>query len=302
MAPPRITIITPVLNRAGMIAQALDSVAIQGYPEVEHIVVDGGSTDGTLPILKRIPGIHLISEADRGVYDAVNKGIRHATGDIIGHLNSDDVLLPGALDAVVEGFARDRMAEAACGGAQVVRLRTDGDWQQVRTYRQERIKRLDWHAVTLGVPIINARFFRRSWYRRAGFYDIHYKLAADRDFLIRSMILGMRTVVLERVVYQYRMHPGSLTFNSNDRQSRRLYEEYRAMARHYMIRSDSPEALRRMACRWFAVETLRRLKRLAGKKEWHDFRTTFMDARDLLPGWPAWLVREGLSRLSFGLW
>ena len=301
MAPPRITLITPVLNRADMIADALNSVAVQGYPEVEHIVIDGGSTDGTVNILKRSHGIHWISEPDRGLYDAINKGIRLATGDIIGHLNSDDILLPGALAAVAEGFTRDRAAEAACGGAQVVRLLPEGKTRLVKTYRSERIKRLDWHSVTLGVPITNARFFRRSWYRRAGFYDLRYKLASDRDFLIRSLILGMRTVPLERTVYQYRMHPGSLTINAESRQNTRLHEEYRSLARSAMIRADSPEELRRMARRWFSVETVRRLRTLAGRKAWRDFHHTFWDARDILPGWPVWFLREGLYRLTGGL-
>ncbi len=301
MAPPRITIITPVLNRANMIADALASVSKQGYPEVEHIVVDGGSTDGTVDILRRTPGIQWISEPDRGLYDAINKGIRRASGEIIGHVNSDDLLLPGALAAVAEGFTRDRTAVSVCGGAEVVRLLPDGATSRVRTYRSERIKRLDWHAVTLGVPITNARFFRRSWYRHAGLYDLRYRLAADRDFLIRAMILGMRTVPLERTVYQYRLHAGSLTLNANVRQNRRLHDEYRAMARGYMTRPDSPEPLRRMACRWFSVETVRRLSQQAGKKTWPEFRETFWDARDFLPGWPAWFIREGIYRLTGGL-
>ena len=300
MASPRITIITPVLNRADMLADTLNSVAVQGYPEVEHIVIDGGSTDGTLNILKRAHGIQWQSEPDRGPFDAVNKGIRQATGDIIGHLDSDDILLPGALAAVAEGFSRDRAAEAACGGAQLVRLGPEGATQTLKTWRNERLKCLtDWRPPTLGNPICGARFYRRSWYRRAGFYDARYRLAADRDFLIRSLILGMRTVPLERVIYQYRQHPGALT--AKPAQLNRLHEEYRTLARTYLVRPDSPEELRRMACRWFSVETVRRLNLLAGKKSWHEFRATFMDARDVLPGWPVWWLREGLHRLSCGL-
>jgi len=302
VAPPRITIITPVLNRADMIADALASVSKQGYPEVEHIVVDGGSTDGTLDVLRRTPGIQWFSEPDRGLYDAINKGIRRASGDIIGHVNSDDLLLPGALAAVADGFTQDRTAVSVCGGAQVVRLLPDGSTTRVKTYRSERIKRLDWHDVTLGVPITNARFFRRNWYRHAGLYDLRYRLAADRDFLIRAMMLGMRTVPLERTIYQYRLHPGSLTLNANVRHNRRLHDEYRAMARGYMTRPDSPEPLRLMARRWFAVETVRRLTQQASKKNWPEFRETFWDARDFVPSWPALCVREGLHRLTGGLW
>ena len=300
MAPPRITIITPVLNRAGLLADALNSVALQGYPDVEHIVIDGGSTDGTLNVLKHAHGIQWQSEPDRGPFDAINKGIRRATGDIIGHLESDDILLPGALAAVAEGFSRDRAAEAACGGAQLVRLAPDGSSQTLRTLRGDRLKHLtDWRPLTLGNPISGARFFRRSWYRRAGFYDPRYRLAADRDFLIRSVILGMRTVPLERTIYQHRQHAGSLT--AKPAQLSRLHEEHRTLARTWLVRPDSPEELRRMACRWFSVETVRRLRMLGGRKSWHEFHASFWDARDVLPGWPVWYVREGLSRLSCGL-
>jgi glycosyltransferase involved in cell wall biosynthesis len=302
LAPPRITIITPVLNRAATIGEALNSVALQGYPEVEHLVIDGGSTDGTLERLKHTPGIELVHEPDRGLFEALNIGIRRATGDVIGHLDSTDVLLPGALAAVADGFMSDRTAEGVCGGAQVVRVQSDGTSRLVKTYRGERLKRLDWHGATLGMPLTNARFFRRSWYRRAGLYDNHYPLAADRDFLIRSLILGIRTTPLQRILYQYRLPAVAATGPAVDRQRRRMHEESKALARTWMIRADSPEPLRRVARRWFAVETAHQLGHLAAKRAWPEFRAAFWDARDFLPGWPLSLLREGMHRLSGGLW
>jgi glycosyltransferase involved in cell wall biosynthesis len=300
VASPRITLITPVLNQAGTLAETLGSVALQGYPEVEHIVVDGGSSDGTLDLLKRSSGIDWISESDKGPYDAINKGIRRATGDVIGILNGHDRLLPGALAAVADGFMRDRTVEAVCGGAQLVRVQPDGSAHAVRTYRSERIKRLDWYSATLGTPIISARFFRRSWYRRAGLYDPHYRLAADRDFLIRSLLLGMRTAPLERVLCQIWQYPAQPA--TAERRQRRLHEESRALARRTLIRPDSPEPLRRMARRWFSIETAHRLTTLARRKAWSEFHTIFWDAREVLPGWPVWFLREGLHRLTGGLW
>ncbi|MEI6987549.1 MAG: glycosyltransferase family 2 protein [Rhodospirillaceae bacterium] len=277
----RFTIITPVLNRAGMIAQALDSVARQGYPGVEHIVIDGGSTDGTVDILKRSPGIHWISEPDSSRYEAINKGIQIATGDVIGHLNSNDILLPGALAGVADGFATDRSAEAACGGAQVARFLTDGTISAIKVYNDELIKRLDWHCVAFGEPISNARFFRRSWYRRAGLYNLHYKLAADRDFLIRSLILNIHTVAVERIVYQYRIQP-CLPNTEHEVPHHCLHDEYLTIAHTYMTRSDIPEPLRRMAYRWFVVESMRRLGFLAGQRNWAELnRSLWVTLRGL---------------------
>lgn len=266
-ALPSLSIITPVLNRAGMIADALASVSAQDYPRVEHIVIDGGSTDGTVALLDRKPGLRWLSEPDQGLYDAINKGLRLASGEIIGHLNSDDVYLPGAFRAVAAAFADDPGADSTCGGATIAR-RAGGGWQTVRTIADTRIKRLDWHTLTRGVPITNARFFRKSWYARAGQYDTRYRLAADREFLIRSLALGMRTVPLEALVYQYRLHGGSLTVNDETRSNRALLDEYITLAARLMAAAEMPAGLRRAARSWYAKEMLRLAVQQAAAREW----------------------------------
>lgn len=107
---PRITIVTPTFNQGRYIEATLLSVRNQGYPNVEHIVIDGGSTDQTSEVLERYrDGLaHVVSEKDRGQSDAINKGMRLATGDIVTWLNSDDMLAPGALAAVALAFWRDK--------------------------------------------------------------------------------------------------------------------------------------------------------------------------------------------------
>ena len=99
---PRISIVTPSFNQGHYIAATIDSVLAQQYPNVEHIIIDGGSTDTTLDVLRRYPHLHVISEPDRGHADALNKGFRLATGDIWSFLNSDDTLLPHALHRVAQ--------------------------------------------------------------------------------------------------------------------------------------------------------------------------------------------------------
>src|ERR1700757_3798665 len=106
MTRPLISIVTPVLNRVDLIGAALDSVRRAGAVPTEHLVVDGGSTDGTLALLPNRPGIRLVEAPGTGIYDALNLGLHAARGDILCQLNSDDLLSPGSLERVAEAEAR----------------------------------------------------------------------------------------------------------------------------------------------------------------------------------------------------
>src|SRR5437868_15173719 len=99
---PRISVVTPSYNQGRFIAQTIDSVLAQGYPNLEHIVVDGMSTDETPAVLARYPHLRVVREPDSGQGEAINKGFRLATGDIFCFLNSDDTFLPGALQRVAK--------------------------------------------------------------------------------------------------------------------------------------------------------------------------------------------------------
>jgi glycosyltransferase involved in cell wall biosynthesis len=115
---PLVSIVTPTLNQGRFIEQTIRSIKNQTYGNVEHIVVDGGSTDGTLDILRRYDGtynLHWLSEPDRGMYDAINKGMRLATGDVLAYLNSDDLYFPWTLEVVVDQFERHPDADLVCG-------------------------------------------------------------------------------------------------------------------------------------------------------------------------------------------
>ena len=128
---PRITIITPSFNHAAFLAQCIDSVLDQNYPNLQYLVIDGGSTDSTLEILRGYRD-RLVwkSEHDRGQADAVNKGLRSAEGEIIGWLNSDDYYLPDCFKHVIECFARNPDAVMIYGRA----LMVDRDGDTLREY------------------------------------------------------------------------------------------------------------------------------------------------------------------------
>lgn len=112
---PLVSVVTPTLNRRELLAETVASVSAQSYPHLEHIVVDGGSTDGTVEMLASMAGIRWLSEPDGGMYEAVNKGLRLAIGDT--YLNSDDQYLPWTVETVVEAFARYPDADFIYGDA-----------------------------------------------------------------------------------------------------------------------------------------------------------------------------------------
>src|SRR3954470_14031963 len=129
---PKISVITPCFNSIHTIRQTIESVASQNYPALEHIVMDGGSKDGTVELLKQHPHLIWASEKDEGHYHAMNKGIQRATGDVVVILNADDCFCPNALRKVGEAFAGHPEWDGLFGDVQYV----DGDNTQIFTRKE----------------------------------------------------------------------------------------------------------------------------------------------------------------------
>lgn len=184
----KISLITVAFNSAATIKTTLDSVTAQTYPELEYIVVDGGSSDTTVQIVEQYPSLvaKLISEPDRGIYDAMNKGVRQATGEVVGILNSDDFFLHDSVLKEVEAVFTDNPSiDVILGDVDFV---ADKDLDKsVRTYRTGAFR--PW-MLRLGLmPPHPAVFVRKSAYDRVGLYKIDYKISADFDFLIRLLLV-----------------------------------------------------------------------------------------------------------------
>ena len=239
----RFSIITPTFNRADMLAEALDSVARQDWPEVEHVVVDGGSTDGTLELIASRSGLRVISGPDRGVYDALNKGIAASTGDVIGFLNSDDFYEPGAFAAAAAAFARSPDCDSVCGAARLV---AEGD--VIEVYDRDEDKRLtSARTALLGSSIINARFFRRAALERLGPFSLAFRVVSDRDLLTRALSQGLKSEPTDAMVYTYRRHHASLSFSGEAAKRPAIWEELRRLARDWSQSETASPATRRVA-------------------------------------------------------
>lgn len=185
----KISIITVSYNSSATIKYALQSVRSQAHPFVEHLVIDGGSTDATLSIvdLYRHPNLFLVSESDDGIYDAMNKGLCRATGDVIGFLNSDDFYTsPSVLTDVASVFEAHPEVEVVFGDVDFFYA---CDMQNsIRKYRVRYFK--PWMLLFGFMPPHPAIFIKKGAYERVGLYKSSYKIAADFDLIVRLLLVN----------------------------------------------------------------------------------------------------------------
>lgn len=201
--PVTVSVVTAVYNRVGTVAQAIESVRAQTWPQLEHVVVDGGSTDGTLDVLARLRGDIdvFVSEPDRGIYDALNKGFALATGDVVGFLHSDDFF---ASDRAVEKVAQ------AFGEADVDVVYGDLDYvaksDPARVVREWRSGAYSRARLASGwMPPHPAFYVRRGLVQDLGGFDLSMPLAADYDFMMRYLLhAGSRTRYVPEVLVKMR--------------------------------------------------------------------------------------------------
>ena len=200
----KITIITAVFNRAGTARQAAESVLSQTHREIEHLVQDGGSTDGTLEVLRAIgdPRMDIVSEPDGGIYDALNRAIARATGDVVGLMHSDDVFADDKVLARVAGAFAEPSVDGVYGDLQYVSAadpaRVIRHWR-AGAYRPGSLAR-GW------MPPHPTLYLRREVFERWGAYDTRYRIAADYEAMLRWIGRGnLRLAYIPGVMVKMRL-------------------------------------------------------------------------------------------------
>ena len=212
----KVSIITTCYNREKTIAQAIESVIGQDYPDIEYIVVDGASKDESLKVIRSF-GSHItkvISERDGGMYEAINKGIKMATGEIVGLLHSDDFLIHSQIiSEIVERFKQTSADMVYGDGLFVDAHETEKvirDWRS-GNYRRWKV-RLGW------LPLHPTVYIKRSAIERYGLYNENYQIAADSDFLVRYLYKAdLQVEYLGKYVLRMRM--GGLSTDSQKRKA-----------------------------------------------------------------------------------
>jgi glycosyltransferase involved in cell wall biosynthesis len=232
MSTPFFSIVTPTLNCAAFLPRNFASIASQGLPldEIEHWVIDGGSTDGTQKLLSQKADIKYISEKDDGLSDAVNKGIRRAAGEWIIWLNADDELAPGALIAFKEAVKTNPGIFMFCGRQDVFRY--DGSLEATSEGWDYNLKDL------LGrrTAILQAStFVHRKVYEKVGLLDVNFRYAMDYEWMVRAAH-QFSCQPLAVVLTRYHRRKGSIM----DAHIADQFREFLRVRRHYRQSYFSP--------------------------------------------------------------
>jgi glycosyltransferase involved in cell wall biosynthesis len=221
---PSLTVITPSFNQAQYLERTLRSVLDQEYPDLEYIVMDGGSTDGSVEILERYDDrlTYWVSEPDEGQSWAINRGIERATGDVIAYINSDDYYVPGAFEAALPLF--DVPAVRWAAGATEYR-ETDGTLETLWLPRQPHGSRARWIRSSWYVPQASS-FWRRDVFEEFGLLreDLHFVF--DTEFGLRLALGGLRPVTFDRPLAVRYLHG-----EAKSAEVKRFKREYRKVAK-----------------------------------------------------------------------
>lgn len=226
----RISVVTPSFNQGEFIEKTIQSVRAQGYPDLEHLVIDGGSTDATPGILARYRSgfAYCVSERDRGQGEAINKGLRRATGDVLCWLNSDDSFEPGALGYVGAYFHEHPEVDLIAGGVR----RIDAEGRELKVdpgrYDGRRALLTYWRSYDMHQPSI---FWRRRVYETLGGVNERLHLTMDFDYWLRAA-KRFHLVSVDRILSSTILHDRQKTAGGYARYRR---HQLRDALRHYGV-------------------------------------------------------------------
>jgi len=211
---PLVSIVTPVLNGNAYLEQTILSVLGQTYDNIEYIIIDGGSTDGSLETIKKYEERidYWISEADSTMYDAVNKGIKAASGDILAYLCTDDLYYPDTIQTVVDHFQKHPGAEMVYGNCDFIGPKGE----IIFKYRFPRYRWKTYICFSCSSLAEPATFWRSSIHKKIGYFDASFRYAGDFDFYAKAGKC-CRFSRIKKTIARYRLHGSAITAKFGER-------------------------------------------------------------------------------------
>ncbi len=286
---PKISVVTPSFNQGQYLRETLASLVEQRYPALEIIVMDGGSTDGSVEVIRSFDKAiaYWESNPDRGQSHAINKGFERATGDILCWLNSDDVLLPGALNAVAYAFNTHSDWAWISGPS----LKFGEGLHELGGFYELPRDAAEWmvHCV-ISQP---STFWRRSLYDRFGGLDESFHYALDYEYWIRFVTGGIQMHFVDRPLSAYRLHDVSKTVAQAEKFKT---EETRLRDKHRSQLSPAQQAkLARLLSRSESMDSLSEAVVLLQEAKWKEARSSVVDTLSKRPG--LLFTRTGVASL-----
>lgn len=223
---PKISIVTPSLNQGLFLEETIRSVLLQGYPDIEYILIDGGSTDNSKQIIEKYsPWLHFwVSEPDRGQSNAINKGFERATGELYAYINSDDLYEPDAFRFAAVAFMKPEKPQLLAGDCIVFNENI-----LKRTFKAWWPEHIGHLLKPFGSPFAQpSAFWSREIYEQVGGFDEKLHYAFDREFFLKIGLTGKAPLILDQALARYRDHAGTKTSHTI-----RFYQEAVPMIEKY---------------------------------------------------------------------
>jgi glycosyltransferase involved in cell wall biosynthesis len=233
--PVKFGVVTPTLNAERFLERTIRSVEAQVVDgvEVDHVIVDGGSTDRTADIAVASSARFVVNTDDRGMYDAINRGMSLVDGDVVGYINADDEIAHGAFGAIAGEFATHPGSQWVCGRVEYIDAddRVLGRMQPVPLSLDEYVG-LGWSCIPQQTVWV-----RRGFWDRIGRFDTSYRNCGDYEWYARAL-REAPPLILHRTLGRFRLHPGMLSLDSSkmERESRMIQERYGAVGTAAFVR------------------------------------------------------------------
>jgi glycosyltransferase involved in cell wall biosynthesis len=227
---PLVSIITPSFNQGRFLTATIRSVIEQDYPNIEYIVMDGGSTDDSVAVLQSFSDRidYWESRPDRGQSHAINKGLQRARGEVLGWLNSDDVLLPDTVSQVVETFLKNPEADVVYG--RLERIDEEGCFVPTPLLPKDKLEYSTKYLLKECLVNQPGAFWRREIMEKVGFLNEDLQYSLDYEYWIRFALYGARFKRMDRVVARFRLSGDSKTVGQTSAQARELLQTFESVA------------------------------------------------------------------------